>query len=785
MKRLRRAALLATLPALLAATAMLPPMLPPKVDGLSPLGGRRGTEVELTLRGQRLGEPLALLCTRPGIEVLALAAGKDAGSCTAKLRLAADCALGPQPLRLRTQSGLSNLCQFFVGALPEIQEQRTGDAGQPVEPDCTIDGAIKGEETDRYTVDLPAGAHLVAEVEAMRLGRGPIDLALSVLAPDGSVLARADDTALGHKDPWLAFDARAPGRYEVRVAAAFADGQNEGAYRLHLGQLPRPVAALPCGGAPGQTFEVTLLGDREPWRATVALPDAPPGGGDEWFAFYPGDARGCAPTPVWLRVGGPPEVTPQQDGDGPPRVTFPGSVSGVVDHEDGARYRFAAKKGETFELRALATGLHSPLDPVLAVRAGDGKLLAADDDGGGLGDSLLRFAAPADGEFTVEVRDLLHRCSPAHVFRLECGPRPRLSRCRLVVARGQEALCDVPQGGAAGGVLQLDVADNADLDAGLQFALGALPAGVTAAFGRIGKGSNLVPFVLTAALDAPLAGAFAEVGLRAEREPRERDAGYAQVLPLVTVRNDQPILTTVQRRLPVAVTRAAPFTLALTAPRVPLVRGAPLGVGVAVQRAAGWKGDVRVKALWTPPGVGAGEVTVPAGASAGVLPLDANGNAPLGPFVLAVVATSTVGNEGFEQGSTFVEVTVDKPWLTAQVGAARTTAGTPCAVPLELHAEQALQGPLHARLLGLPKGVGAEPLALAADATHGAFALAVAADAATGRFRDLALEIRVPHDGAEVVHRFGVGELRIDAAPPAAAPPANAAPATATKEPPR
>ncbi len=754
----RRHALAAAASLLLSAFGA---MLPPKVDAISPPGGQRGTEVELTLRGQRLLAPQALLLSRTGLEVLSVAAGKDATSCTVKLRLADDCPLGAHPMRLRTAAGLSNFCQFFVGTLREVPEARQGSDAQAVEVPCTIDGSIRAEEIDRYTIALAAGAHCIAEVEAMRLGRGPIDLALSVRGPDGRELVRVDDTAFGHKDPWLAFTAGEAGAYEVGVEAAFADAGNAGTYRLHLGDVPRPTAALPCGGAPGSTFAVSLLGDSLAQVGEVHVPDD----GDEWFAFFPSDARGTAPTPIWLRAGGPPEVAPAAAEAG---ITLPGSASGVVNSPDGVRYQFQAKKGEVTELRALTLGLHSPLDPVLSVENVDSGVLAKDDDtGGAAGDSFVRFTAPADGEYFARVRDLLAHGSATHVFRLEGGPRPRAVRSRLVVARGQEPVLTVPQGGCGGMVLQLD---DADVDAGIAFVANALPAGVTATFGRIQKGGNLVPFVLTATADAPLAGALAELALQAEKEPHLRSAGYAQVLPLVMVRNDQPLLQTTQRRLPVAVATAVPFTLAVVSPKVPMVRGAPLGVQVRVQRREGFVGEVRLKALWTPPGIGAGEVTVPADQELGTLPLDANGNAPLGGFPLAVLGTCTVKDEGFEQCSAFGEVTVEKPWLTAKVDGARTTVGTPVELAVEMKWEHAMQGPLQVQLLSLPRGTSAAPVAVAADALATKFAVEIAADAATGRFRDLVLEVRVPHEGAEVVHRFPAGELRIDAPRKAAMP---------------
>ncbi len=742
-------------------------MLPPKVDSITPLGGQRGTQVELTLRGARLGDPQALLLTRPGIEVLGIAPGKDASTCTVQLRLAADCPLGSHPLRLRTAAGLSNLGQFFVGANREIAETRKTNEPMLIEAPLTIDGSITGEEVDRYALTLGAGAHCIAEVEGMRLGRGPIDLTLSVVGPDGAEIARADDTALGHKDPWLAFDAASAGTYEVRVEPAYADGNNAGAYRLHLGDLPRPTAAIPAGGAPGSTFAAELLGDHKPLRNDIALPD----NGDEWCAYFATDARGTAPTPIWLRAGGPPEAARPADGAAFPQ---PCSITGVVTKPAGERYPIRGKKGEAIELRALTLGMHSPLDPVLAVLRPDGRWLAGDDDTGGpAGDSFVRFTPPEDGDYLVEVRDLLRRSSPLHAFRLEIGARAKATRCRLVVVRGQEPLLTVPQGGCGGMVLQLD---DADVDAGLAFVASALPTGVTASFGRIQKGANLIPFVLQAAADAPLAGALADLALKAEKEPHERPAGYAQPIALVTVRNDQPILQTTMRRIPVAVSRTVPFTVSVTPPKVPLVRGAPLLVQVQVVRAAGFAGDVRVKALWTPPGVGSGEVNIAANTDTGLLPLDANGNAPLGAFPLAVLASSTLKDEGFEQCSPFAEVTVDKPWLTAQTQGARTLPGNTIQLPVSWKGEHELQGPLQIQLLGLPRGVTAQPQAIALDAAAFQVPVAIATDAATGKFRELALEVRVPHNGAEVVHRFPVGEVRIDAPPKKRATP-NAMPA--------
>jgi hypothetical protein len=102
------------------------------------------------------------------------------------------------------------------------------------------------------------------------------------------------------------------------------------------------------------------------------------------------------------------------------------------------------------------------------------------------------------------------------------------------------------------------------------------------------------------------------------------------------------------------------------------------------------------------------------------------------------------------------------------VQGARTIAGTPVELAVDLHQEQPLTGAVRLKLLGLPKGTSAPELSLDAAASKAVLAVAVDAGAAVGRFQNLALEVRVPKDGADVVHRFPVGELRIDAPAPKA-----------------
>ena len=402
-----RRARAAFLPLALACATIAPPV----VDRLEPCGGQRGTTVEVTFRGQRLAGALGVLSERTGLEVVQVAAGKE-DACKVTLRIAADCPLGAHPLRLHSERGLANPRTFHVGTLVEVAEARQGDGAQVVALNSTVNGNLRGEELDRYRVAVPAGARVRCEVEAMRLGVAPLDLALSVRGPaskepaGGREVAQADDTAHGHKDPWVAFDAAAAGDYELTVRRAFADDQNQGAYRLHVGTFPRPTLTLPCGGAPGAALPVRGLGDGEPLPFTAELRDD----GDGFARCFPSGANGTAPTPVLLRAGGPPETAAPPDDKGRVWLPVPGATSGVVAQADApARLWFAAKKGADLDVRVLANALGSTLDPALTLKRADGRFVAFDDDGGGVADAYLRFQVPDDGEWQLEILPL---CQP-------------------------------------------------------------------------------------------------------------------------------------------------------------------------------------------------------------------------------------------------------------------------------------------------------------------------------------------------------------------------------------
>src|SRR5262249_7181197 len=97
----------------LAATGLLIAAMPawavsPTVRLIQPGGGQRGSEVDVTLTGQRLADIQEILFYQPGIAVTKIVGGKDAQA-VVSFKIAEAAELGLHDFRVRTATGISAL----------------------------------------------------------------------------------------------------------------------------------------------------------------------------------------------------------------------------------------------------------------------------------------------------------------------------------------------------------------------------------------------------------------------------------------------------------------------------------------------------------------------------------------------------------------------------------------------------------------------------------------------------------------------------------------------------
>ncbi|WP_165233177.1 PPC domain-containing protein [Aquisphaera insulae] len=294
-------------------------------------------------------------------------------------------------------------------------------------------------------------------------------------------------------------------------------------------QPPAPLIdhVYPAGGARGSTFEVTVTGTNlqgatavriggpdvataviassvkpDTVRAAVTLaPDAPlgvhdiriatPGGVSNRYRFVVGDL------PEVVETEPNNELAQAQN-----LAALPVVLNGhlILNGADSDRdlYRFRATAGQNLVFRMQGRSLlpYIPdavpgwLDGRLAVLDAAGNELAALDDYNLGPDPVLVFPVPRDGEYLIEVRDVLFRGRPAFVYRVAAGVLPHVDWFTpLGGRRGTETTVELHGVNLPASSLKLGTSDPAASFLSIAFNQ-KLPAA--------GSASNVLPFAIGA-----------------------------------------------------------------------------------------------------------------------------------------------------------------------------------------------------------------------------------------------------------------------------------------------
>ena len=407
----------------LALTIVAPPVLAvsPVIRTMKPVGGRRGTEVVVTLTGQRLADAKDILFYQPGIRVVKLEP-ENATQVKATFRIEPTAPPGLYDFRLRTATGITALRTFSVGVLEEVQEVEPNNdfaKPQPIGMNVTVNGVAANEDVDYFAVKARKGERISAEIEGIRLGLTFFDPYVAILNSRRFELASSDDSALTWQDGFVSVVAPEDGTYIVVAREAAYAGNANCLYRLHVGNFPRPTATVPAGGKVGEAVSVRWIGDVLGETTTsVTLPASQ----DRRFGLLAHDGQGIAPFSNAFRLspfGNTIEVEPNDTPASANPFTPPVALNGVIATPgDLDHYVFKAAKGDRFDIRVFARQIRSPLDSVLSIAARNGGRVANNDDSEGP-DSYVRFVAPRDGEFVVTLADHLRKGGPDYTYRVE------------------------------------------------------------------------------------------------------------------------------------------------------------------------------------------------------------------------------------------------------------------------------------------------------------------------------------------------------------------------------
>lgn len=746
----------------------------PQLSAIRPAGAQRGTEVEFTLSGARLGDAQEIFYFQPGIETLALARIDD-NSVKAKLRLAPDCPLGLHDIRVRTATGISELRSLSVGAMPETSETEPNNdfaAPQSIPFNGVVNGVADNEDVDYFVVEVKKGERISAEVEGIRLGITHFDPYVAIMDARRFELASSDDAALLWQDGEASVLAPEDGKYIIQVRESAYAGNGACLYRLHVGNFPRATALLPAGGKIGEKVTVRWIGDVAGDRTSeVQLPPAI----DPAFGLIDQDEKGVSPYPNLFRLtnlGNTIEVEPNDSHDQATPFAAPMALNGVIEKPgDVDHFAFQAEKGQVYDIHCYARRIRSPLDPVLYLgKKGGGALQGADDAVGP--DSFFRFNAPESAEYVVWVIDQLGQGGPNYGYRIELTPpEARLTTYTVTeqvpLGTGNIAAA-VPRGNRQA---MLIYASRIDWGGDLKIAFPDLPAGMTAECDTMPANQPVVPVLFHAAADAPVAGKLTRpVGLPVDEKIKLASQDFTSTSVLVLGANNVDFWHRIADRVPVAVTEECPYTLEVVEPKVPLVRGGSLQLKVRANRKEGFKAPIAVSFPWLPPGVGAaGGVAIPEGQNEAVIPMNADGGAELRPWKLVVNGASSAPTGPIQVSSQLFSLAIAQPFVALAYQNAACEQGQEVDLLVKVTKNTDFPGEAQVTLIGLPNKATTEPKAITQETPEIVFRLKTAPDTPAGNHANLFCQVVVTLNGEPIVHNIGTGALRVDVPIPAKA----------------
>jgi hypothetical protein len=740
----------------------------PVLTSISPAGARAGADVELTFSGARLNDTREVMAYSPGFQVLSLDASKT-NTVKAVVRVSADCPFGEHQFRLRTLGGITELRTLYVGPFQTVAEREPNNEpakAQVVAPNTTISGTITSEDIDCFQIQVRKGDRLSAEVEAMRLGRAMFDPYLAIQDPEGRTLAESDDTILGLQDPVVSLIAPRDGMYQVTLRDTSWGGGNDFVYRLHLGNFPRPMVVFPPGGPAGADLALTFLGDPSgPIHQTVRLQRemVTPAGGGGVVASAGGVS---APSANRVRVVDFPNVVESADNHDRLKATFavvgpPVAFNGVVSRPgEQDWFGFKARRKQPLEIAVFARRVRSPLDSVLELWDAKGKLVESNDDAAGP-DSVLKLTPDEDATYYLKIFDQLGGGSPLHVYRIEVRPVvPEVVLNIPEVARNDSQTRQsiaIPRGNRMATLVHVKrTAFNGDL----VFQVPGLPGGVTLQADPMPPGVDTLPWVLTAAPDAALAGWLTAPVARPRTGDKPLASHYQHALELVRGNNDQVYYGTKADRLAMAVVQEVPFQLSLEAPGVPLSRGGSLKLRVTAERRPGFEDPINVRLLWNPPGVaGETEVTLPKGKSAVEYAVNAKGDAALGIWRLVVLGSAPFQGGTAYASSDLTPLRVTEPMLAGKIAPVSTEPGKGVSVRCTLECKEPFEGKAVARLIGLPEKISAPEKEITREDKEVVFELKVDPTIPPGSHKNLSCQVVIRKGSDTLVQSVGGGGI--------------------------
>jgi hypothetical protein len=319
----------------------------------------------------------------------------------------------------------------------------------------------------------------------------------------------------------------------------------------------------------------------------------------------------------------------------------------------------------------------------------------------------------------------------------------------------------VPKGGR---YATLMVANRAEFGGPLVMGMGQLPAGVTLTADQMDAGLNIVPVVFEAT-PAAVPGGFPTTITATHADPMVKvPSKTAFDAALVLGQPGQSIYArhTFDRTV-IAVGEAAPYSIEVIEPKVPIVQNGSFNLRIVAKRAEGFKGPITVFPLWTPPGLGIqGSAVIPPESTECVLPMNAAPNAGIRKWKTAVHAVADAGKGPVWTSSQLFTLDIAAPPITMTMERPAVEQGQTTQLFCKVAVATPFEGKAKVTIYGLPPKVTTQVLELTKDTKEIVFPLVSDKTSPAGKHGGIFAQIVIEKGGELITMNAGGTELRID-----------------------
>jgi hypothetical protein len=486
----------------------------PRLLTTMPMGGKAGSQFELTISGENIEDADQLAFSDPRIAAtrkLDAAGQPTAGKYL--VAIAADCPAGLYEARVMTRLGISSSRAFSVGSLPEVIRTTPNTSvasAMQLQVNSLCNAVMTQRAVDHYCFEGRKGQRVVIDCAAKGID-SKLDAVLIIADAQGR------DLQVERLSGWLDFTLPVDGRYVIKVHELTFQGGPAYFYRLALYELP--------AGAQVARF---------PSTKTVSSFSWPPAG-------LPDQAATA-------------EIEPNNGRANAQKISLPCDIAGsFFPAADVDVYEFEAKKGDVWWVEVASERFGLPTDPAIVVQhvsgAGDEEKLTdvaefsdipspvkISSNGyaydgppydAGSSDILAKLVIQQDGIHRLQLSDLFGgtRSDPRNVYRLvirKAAPDFALVAWALhmELRNGDRNALSKPLALRGGATMALEVvAVRRDgFEGEIELAMEGLPEGVTAQGLKIPAGKSRGIMLITASQTAPRAIASAKLIGRAQIE---------------------------------------------------------------------------------------------------------------------------------------------------------------------------------------------------------------------------------------------------------------------------